>query len=87
MSHGFPRRLRKDRRKQKKEKGSRQLEAPVSPITGETEAAYQLPVRSDIKRVSTAQLIKEIESRLSFPQRGILVQALIDAEAQEKPLT
>lgn len=75
MSRGNPRRLRKDRRKQLKNKKS--IPAPSNSITGELAAAYQLPIHSDFKRVSTAALIKELQRR---PEASALLSAIAESK-------
>jgi hypothetical protein len=79
MSHGFQRRSRKQRRKQRNEKRPNSLLAPISPITGQEQMALQTPIRSDIRRISTASLIREIQRR---PEAQALMQAIAEANAQ-----
>jgi hypothetical protein len=75
MSHGFPRRSRKQRRKQQREKRPNVLLAPISQITGQEQMALQTPTRSDIRRVSTASLIREIQRR---PEAQALLAAIAE---------
>jgi hypothetical protein len=80
MSHGFPRRLRKDRRKrgEKHQPQPRPQLPPTNNVsTGEPQLALQTPTHSDIRRISTATLIKELQRRDS---RG-LIAAIAEANA------
>ncbi len=56
--------IRKRARQRKRhERRSRELAAPVSAITGQEQAVFQTPTRSDIRRVSTSALIAELQRR------------------------
>jgi hypothetical protein len=51
------------------------LPPPISVITGEPQEVLQTPVRSDIRRISTAALIRELQTRTD--SRG-LIQVLFE---------
>jgi hypothetical protein len=55
----------------------RKLKAPVSLISGQTATAFQTPTTSDLKRIPTAVLFKELQKR---PE----VSALLSAIAESK---
>jgi hypothetical protein len=69
------------RQRQKHNRSSRKLAASTNPITGESQSAFQLPIRSDFKRVSTASLIEEIQRR---PEAQALLAAIAEANAQSE---
>jgi hypothetical protein len=58
------------RQRKRHEQRPRPLPAPISPITGEVEAVFQTPTHSDLRRCSTAALIKEIQRRTE--SRGLI---------------
>jgi hypothetical protein len=62
--------IRKRNRQKKREHRPRELPAPISPITGEAEAVFQTPMRSDIRRISTAALFRELLNRSD--SRGLI---------------
>jgi hypothetical protein len=57
----------------------KKLEPPVSSISVETEAVLQVPTYSELKRISTAALFKELQRR---PESVALLEAI--AESQGK---
>jgi hypothetical protein len=68
---------KRDRQRKRFERSSRELAAPMSPITGEVEAVFQTPTRSDIRRVSTSALIAELQRRTD--SRG-LIAAIVESQ-------
>jgi hypothetical protein len=71
--------IRKPNRQKKREHHPRELAAPISPITGETQQALQTPTHSDLRRCSTASLIREIER---LPESRGLIAAIAEAQAK-----
>ena len=59
------------------ERGSRKLAAPVSAITGQEQAVFQTPTRSDTRRVSTSALIAELQRR---PDSRGLITAIAESQ-------
>jgi hypothetical protein len=66
------------RQRKRHEQRPRQLAAPISPITGLEEQALQTPTRSDIRKISTAALFKELLCR---PESKGLITAIAEANA------
>lgn len=65
------------RQRERFERRSQELPAPVSAITGEEQAVFQTPTHSDIRRVSTATLIKELQRR---PGSQGLIAAIAESQ-------
>jgi hypothetical protein len=70
---------RKRERQRKRHEQRPQPAAPISPITGEVQATFQTPTHSDLRRCSTASLIREIQRRSE--SRG-LIAAIAEANAK-----
>ena len=70
--------IRKRNRQKKREHPPRELAASISSITGEVQAAFQTPTHSDLRRCSTASLIREIQRR---PESRGLIAAIAEANA------
>jgi hypothetical protein len=64
---------KRKRQKRRNERSSKKLAPSISPITGETQQSFQLP--ADLKRISTAALIAEIQRR---PDSRGLITALAE---------
>jgi hypothetical protein len=67
------------RQRRRHEHRPRELAAPVSPITGDTQLVLQTPTHSDIRRISTATLMKELQRR---PESRGLIAAIAEANAK-----
>jgi hypothetical protein len=68
--------IRKRNRQKKREHPPRV--SSISPITGEVQATFQIPTHSDLRRCSTASLIREIQRR---PESRGLIAAIAEANA------
>jgi hypothetical protein len=66
--------------RQKRNRSSRKLAAPISQVTGQEQMALQTPVRSDFRRCSTAALIEEIQRR---PEAKAFLAAIAEQEARD----
>jgi hypothetical protein len=65
------------RQRERFERRPRELPAPVSAITGQEQAVFQTPTRSDIRRVSTSALIAELQRR---PDSRGLIEAIAESQ-------
>jgi hypothetical protein len=71
--------IRKRVRRKERFRSSRELAPPVSVITGETASAFQTPMRSEVRKISTASLIEEIQRR---PEAQALLAAIAEANRE-----
>jgi hypothetical protein len=71
--------IRKRERQKRREHPPRELAAPISPITGDTQLVLQTPTYSDIRRISTATLMKELQRR---PESRGLIAAIAETDAK-----